>query len=105
MLHHQQIYIRLAVFAWRFVASFHLKIGPYGSILQLYSGKLPFPGASNENITAFALRGVKPKRPSAQGREVSDELWSLITSCWKNEPSERPDSSQVVRTMQDLISL
>lgn len=44
------------------------------------------------------VRGVRPSRPVyLDGRPMPDDLWTLVTSCWAGQPSERPLSSHVVR--------
>ncbi len=47
---------------------------------------------------AVCIEDKRPPRPSepATQRGLDNSMWSLMQACWKTEPSERPDMSQVI---------
>ncbi|KAJ3499965.1 hypothetical protein NLJ89_g9996 [Agrocybe chaxingu] len=66
------------------------------TMLELITGKDPF----HERRHAIAVlldmtRGVRPARPSLADGGISDGLWVIMTSCWKQDPAERPDAATV----------
>ena len=54
---------------------------------------------SSEEFAAVVEAGYRPARFKA----ASDELWSLIESCWHHDPLERPSMAQVVQQLQALL--
>ena len=43
------------------------------------------------------LKGMRPKKPMFDDtRGYTEELWELTTSCWKNDPSDRPTVDHVL---------
>ncbi|KAG6907569.1 hypothetical protein DXG01_008406 [Tephrocybe rancida] len=70
-------------------------------VLQVFTGHPPFFEISSEyKVRVKIQRGDLPTRPPAADaswtkRGLTEGLWELLTSCWKREPSERPDISAV----------
>lgn len=50
------------------------------------------------------LGGSRPHRPTLpDGGDVSDEIWSLVSSSWAHTPSERPSAVTLVRKLSEMI--
>ena len=43
----------------------------------------------------------RPPRPSRE-RGVSDQLWTIIESCWAHDPLGRPTSEAVLDRMKEM---
>lgn len=56
--------------------------------VQIYTGKKPFSNIHDLKIPAIVvLKHKRPSRPLTS--DISDELWSLLCDCWKEDPMER----------------
>ncbi|CAL9752949.1 unnamed protein product [Musa acuminata subsp. burmannicoides] len=70
------------------------------SIVELLHNRLPFEGMSNlQAAYAVAFKNV---RPSAD--DLPEELASILTSCWKEDPNSRPNFSQIVQMLLHYLS-
>ncbi|GAV78707.1 Pkinase_Tyr domain-containing protein [Cephalotus follicularis] len=67
---------------------------------ELIHNKLPFEGMSN--LQAAYAAAFKNVRPSAE--DVPVDLALIITSCWKEDPSARPDFSQIIQMLLHYLS-
>lgn len=67
---------------------------------ELLHNKLPFEGMSN--LQAAYAAAFKNIRPSADN--LPEELSEILTSCWKEDPSERPNFTQIVQMLLDYLS-
>ncbi|XP_014493068.1 serine/threonine-protein kinase HT1-like isoform X1 [Vigna radiata var. radiata] len=62
---------------------------------ELIHNRLPFEGMSN--LQAAYAAAFKNTRPSAE--DLPDELALIVTSCWKEEPNDRPNFSQIIQML------
>ncbi|KDQ10876.1 hypothetical protein BOTBODRAFT_177764 [Botryobasidium botryosum FD-172 SS1] len=67
-----------------------------------------WPWYSIHNNAEFMVKvyeGHLPPRPENEvaAHELSDELWSLITSCWSYKPTERPQVTTVHSRLLSII--
>ncbi|ONK58757.1 uncharacterized protein A4U43_C09F16340 [Asparagus officinalis] len=67
---------------------------------ELLHNKLPFEGMSN--LQAAYAAAFKNVRPSADG--LPEELASLLTSCWREDPNLRPNFTQIVQMLLHYLS-
>ncbi|RRT66737.1 hypothetical protein B296_00036442 [Ensete ventricosum] len=67
---------------------------------ELLHNRLPFEGMSN--LQAAYAAAFKNVRPSADG--LPEELASILTSCWKEDPNSRPNFSQIVQMLLHYLS-
>jgi len=69
------------------------------TILELMTGDVPFKHIMRAASVPTALtNGHRPERPtdpSVAARGLDDRLWSLLTGCWAQKPSDRPDIFEV----------
>ncbi|ESW33759.1 hypothetical protein PHAVU_001G096600 [Phaseolus vulgaris] len=69
---------------------------------ELVHNRLPFEGMSN--LQAAYAAAFKNTRPSAE--DLPDELAGIVTSCWKEDPNDRPNFSQIIQMLlQYLITI
>ena len=47
------------------------------------------------------MAGERPRRPA----RINPRLWSLIQSCWEQDPLERPAMSVVVRQLTEIRAM
>jgi len=69
-----------------------------------------WPWYSIHNNHEFMLKvyeGRTSPRPENEvaTRELSDELWKLITSCWSYKPSERPQATTIHNRLLSIIGV
>ncbi|XP_030628157.1 tyrosine-protein kinase Mer [Chanos chanos] len=61
-------------------------------------GMTPYPGVQNHEIYDYLLDGHRLKQPS----DCLDELYAIMSSCWRANPQERPDFTQVREMLEKL---
>jgi len=70
-------------------------------ILEVLSGKPPFPGDSNLIVIVKVINDERPEKP--QGREevwFTDDLWEILEQCWLPQPERRPAIEVVLKCLQ-----
>jgi len=70
-------------------------------ILEVLSGKPPFPGDSNLIVITKVINGERPEKP--QGREevwFTDDLWEILEQCWLPQPERRPAIDAVLQCLE-----
>lgn len=73
----------------------------FGIVLwELIHNRLPFEGMSN--LQAAYAAAFKNMRPSAE--DLPEDLALIVTSCWKEDPNERPNFSQIIQMLLHYIS-
>ncbi|PSS02346.1 hypothetical protein PHLCEN_2v4039 [Hermanssonia centrifuga] len=77
--------------------------------VEIYSGEDPqFPGIPAQGrglsraVEKAVKSGIRPLRPSTERRTMPDELWSIVETCWRQNATDRPSASEVVRTLKGL---
>ncbi|KAI5984986.1 kinase-like domain-containing protein [Pisolithus orientalis] len=81
-------------------ASMEAEVWAFGmTALELFTRAIPFHGCGSiKHVIDMLFAGRLPPRPSEESTQfrLTDEWWSICTSCWGRDPSSRP-------TMQDII--
>ncbi|XP_047174192.1 serine/threonine-protein kinase STY13 isoform X1 [Vigna umbellata] len=67
---------------------------------ELIHNKLPFEGMSN--LQAAYAAAFKNTRPSAE--DLPEDLALIVTSCWKEDPSDRPNFSEIIQMLLRYLS-
>ena len=70
-------------------------------ILEVLSGKPPFPNYNGFIIVRKVVEGGRPGRP--QGREevwFTDDLWEVLEQCWLPQPERRPTIDTVLQCVE-----
>lgn len=77
----------------------------FSHLLQLYTDQAPFAADLMETqVPIRVLRGSRPPRPIFfDGELMDDGLWEIVQSCWKQNPSERPDAEQLVAKISAIL--
>ncbi|XP_057791709.1 serine/threonine-protein kinase STY13-like [Salvia miltiorrhiza] len=68
---------------------------------ELIHNKLPFEGMSN--LQAAYAAAFKNARPSAE--ELPQDLALTVTSCWKEDPNDRPNFTQIIHMLLHYLSM
>jgi len=66
---------------------------------QLFTGLVPFAG-EEEPVYQLVRRNRRPPRPTSPA--LPDDLWNLITHCWRRDPFRRPPMERVLVKLQDI---
>ncbi|KAK0587650.1 hypothetical protein LWI29_026392 [Acer saccharum] len=67
---------------------------------ELLHNKLPFEGMSN--LQAAYAAAFKNVRPSVEN--LPEELVTILTSCWKEDPNTRHNFSQIIQMLHNYLS-
>ncbi|KAK1230422.1 Rho guanine nucleotide exchange factor [Marasmius sp. AFHP31] len=76
----------------------------YGCVCyEIFAGRAPFYELGEGAVIVAVLLDQKhPSRP--EDLEVDDEIWELMTSCWKSDPTLRPTAAEALARIQRLWS-
>ncbi|KAM1130132.1 hypothetical protein ACFX19_045520 [Malus domestica] len=67
---------------------------------ELIHNKLPFEGMSNlQAAYAAAFKNVRPSTES-----LPEDLALIVTSCWKEDPNDRPIYTQIIQMLLHYLS-
>lgn len=66
---------------------------------ELLHNKLPFEGMSN--LQAAYAAAFKNVRPSADN--LPEEMATILTSCWKEDPNDRPHFSEIIQMLLNYL--
>jgi serine/threonine-protein kinase TNNI3K len=74
------------------------------ALQQLYTGRPPFSDFPHDAAAMLtAMAGGRPQRPSDVSKRVmSDGMWELVQSCWRQNFADRPRVSEVVEIMNKM---
>ncbi|XP_048863169.1 tyrosine-protein kinase Mer [Brienomyrus brachyistius] len=61
-------------------------------------GMTPYPGVQNHEIYDYLLEGHRLKQPA----DCLDDLYDIMFSCWRTDPSDRPDFTKVRARLEEL---
>ncbi|CAI7994730.1 Tyrosine-protein kinase transforming protein SEA [Geodia barretti] len=64
-------------------------------------GGVPYAGVPVTTLLSELRSGHRLDRPS--NIACSDDIWSVVTSCWSASPRERPKFATLVNTLTDLL--
>ncbi|KAK4768443.1 hypothetical protein SAY87_003584 [Trapa incisa] len=67
---------------------------------ELIHNKLPFEGMSN--LQAAYAAAFKNSRPCV--KNLQEDLALILTSCWKEDPNDRPNFTQIIRMLAHYLS-
>ncbi|KAG6328703.1 hypothetical protein ID866_10387 [Astraeus odoratus] len=76
------------------------------TVLELFTRLLPFHDCRNMgSILSRVINGHLPDRPAEASTcsRMTDGLWDLCMLCWKEEPSSRPATSEILQKIKDII--
>ncbi|XP_078373558.1 uncharacterized protein LOC144657125 [Oculina patagonica] len=73
----------------------------YGILLWEMStmGGTPYPGINNKELRHLLYTGYRLERPDS----CSQELYSLMLECWKEDPRRRPTFEQIVGLLEAMM--
>ncbi|KAG6899260.1 hypothetical protein C0993_011892, partial [Termitomyces sp. T159_Od127] len=72
---------------------------------EVFTGKHPFGKINPVALIMKIMRGQHPEKPSGneyQERGLTNDMWSLMESCWSRLPEDRPTVSQILQCLPHL---
>ena len=69
----------------------------------MFTGKAPFYGVLPTTVAVGILSGNRPSRPTHP--DVTNDLWRIVERCWDQDPQRRPDVSDVILCLRNVIDL
>ncbi|CAE6499584.1 unnamed protein product [Rhizoctonia solani] len=70
------------------------------TIYEIFSGTLPFFGLKREPQVILAI--MNRELPERIPGVFTDEIWNLVSQCWKHNAQERPTARQVLNVLHEL---
>jgi len=74
-------------------------------IVELATGKPPFPEFHDIKIPAVVSKGKRPSKPrhfDALG--ITSEVWAVAERCWRQKPRGRPKIKDILRDLERIAS-
>jgi len=69
-------------------------------ILEVLSGKPPFPNYNGMTVMRKIVEGGRPGRPEGEeGVWFTADLWGMLEQCWSLQPEGRPTIDEVLRCL------
>uniref|UniRef100_A0A8C3TLS8 Tyrosine-protein kinase Mer n=1 Tax=Catharus ustulatus TaxID=91951 RepID=A0A8C3TLS8_CATUS len=62
-------------------------------------GMTPYPGVQNHEIYEYLFHGQRLKKPE----DCLDELYEIMSECWRADPAARPTFSQLKAQLEKLL--
>ncbi|XP_067150772.1 tyrosine-protein kinase Mer isoform X2 [Apteryx mantelli] len=62
-------------------------------------GMTPYPGVQNHEIYEYLFHGHRLKKPE----DCLDELYGIMSACWRADPTDRPTFSQLKVHLEKLL--
>jgi len=73
------------------------------TVYQVLTGKWPFHPRREMEIIHVVISGERPSKPEiTEGTGMTEEVWDLLTVCWKENRSERLGISDVLGRFCDI---
>lgn len=79
-------------------------------IVEVMSGRVPYPAYKNEAVILKIMEERRPERPTHP--DMSDELWETVQGCWCADKTMRLKVEDVINCLEraldgrhDLVSL
>uniref|UniRef100_A0A8C6RBF5 Tyrosine-protein kinase n=1 Tax=Nannospalax galili TaxID=1026970 RepID=A0A8C6RBF5_NANGA len=63
-------------------------------------GRIPYPGMTNPEVIRALEHGYRMPRPE----HCPEELYNIMTRCWKNRPEERPTFEYIQSVLDDFYT-
>ncbi|KAI4809855.1 hypothetical protein KUCAC02_018713 [Chaenocephalus aceratus] len=63
-------------------------------------GKCPYPGMTKAEVISSVQRGYRMPQPDS----CPDELYAIMTSCWKHKPEDRPTFEYLQSVLDDFYT-
>ena len=88
---------------YRLHASYVQVLTRFAFCSKVFTGKVPFPNATNVHVVIMISRGERPQKPpGGEALGLGPALWRLTEECWNPNPERRPDSDNVLRRFQAI---
>jgi len=72
-------------------------------IVELTTGKMPFPGHTDRTVLTAVPKGQRPLKPlhfDAPG--MTSAVWKIATECWHQKAKKRPKVNAVLQSLENL---
>ncbi|XP_022808910.1 fibroblast growth factor receptor 2-like [Stylophora pistillata] len=63
-------------------------------------GDTPYPGVENKDLFVLLKRGHRLEKPNS----CSEELYSFMSDCWREDPDDRPTFEQLISTLEEMMT-
>ena len=73
--------------------------------IQLGTGKIPFHGFTDQNVTVLILRGKRPSKPHRfEAPGMTPAVWKIAEKCWREKAKERPEVKVVLQDLENIVN-
>ena len=70
---------------------------------QLATGKMPFPGSTDANVTILVFQGKRPPKPRRfEIPGVTPAVWKIAEKCWREKAKDRPEVNTVLQGLETI---
>ena len=73
------------------------------TVYQVLAGKRPFHQKRETEVMFVVISGERPPKPENAGEiGMTDVVWDLLTECWREDRTKRPNISEVLGRFCDI---
>ena len=73
------------------------------TIYQVLTGKVPFSQVGDAWIMQVIISGERPSKPEdADQIGMTDVVWGLVTECWREDRTKRPNISNILKRFCEI---
>lgn len=71
-------------------------------VMEVFTGKSSSGDSTVQVTTSKIMNGEQPVRPQeVQGLGLTDSVWDMTVSCWRQDPTQRPTMTEVVQLLRE----
>ena len=66
---------------------------------------MPFPNATDYNVTVIISRGRRPQKPSRfDAPGITPAVWKVAKKCWDEKAKDRPEVHEVLQSLEEIAN-
>lgn len=73
------------------------------TMYQVLTGKLPFFPRREAEVMHAVISGERPPKPENAEIGMTEAVWDLLGECWREDKTARPNISDVMGRLDDII--
>jgi len=84
---------------------FMIRLVPDSCLVQLATGKMPFPEMTDPNVTITISKGRRPPKPRRfEAPGMTSKVWKVAKTCWHEKAKERPEVNDVLHNLERIAN-
>jgi hypothetical protein len=69
----------------------------------VFTGEDPYSSYADFYVPVLLRDGIPPLDRASAEVDISPNMWGLLDSCWKTDPTERPSMSDIQLAIREML--